>query len=99
MRLSPEQIAQICQSAAESFGPDAHVWLFGSRLQETLAAETWTSCWNCRNPSTIPPSWPPKCQRAYPVPCRAANVDVLLSAPNLLHLPIHDVAFQEGKLL
>ena len=27
------------------------------------------------------------------------KVDVLLSAPNLKRLPIHDVAFKEGKLL
>jgi len=33
---------------------------------------------------------------------RAMNgrkVDVLLSAPNLMRLPIHDIAYQEGKLL
>ncbi len=27
------------------------------------------------------------------------RVDVLLSAPNLMRLPIHDVAFKEGQLL
>ena len=27
------------------------------------------------------------------------KVDVLLSAPNLMRLPIHEVAFNEGKLL
>ncbi len=27
------------------------------------------------------------------------KVDVLLSAPNLMRLPIHDVAFKEGRLL
>lgn len=27
------------------------------------------------------------------------KVDVLLSAPNLMHLPIHDVAFKEGVIL
>lgn len=27
------------------------------------------------------------------------KVDVLLSAPNLMRLPIHEVAFREGKLL
>ena len=28
-----------------------------------------------------------------------AKVDMLLSAPNLMRLPIHDIAFKEGKLL
>ncbi|MHB1591072.1 MAG: hypothetical protein ACYCTW_06020 [Sulfuricella sp.] len=27
------------------------------------------------------------------------KVDVLLSAPNLMRLPIHDMAFKEGELL
>ncbi len=27
------------------------------------------------------------------------KVDVLISAPNLMRLPIHDIAFQEGQLL
>lgn len=27
------------------------------------------------------------------------KVDVLLVAPNLLRLPIHEIAFQEGRLL
>ena len=27
------------------------------------------------------------------------KVDVLLSAPNLKRLPIHEIAFQEGKLI
>ena len=35
MRLSPEQIAQIRQSATETFGPDARVWLFGSRVDDS----------------------------------------------------------------
>ena len=35
MRLSPEQIAQIRQSAAENFGPEVRVWLFGSRVDDS----------------------------------------------------------------
>lgn len=30
---------------------------------------------------------------------RGRKVDVLLSAPNLMRLPIHDIAFKEGLLL
>lgn len=30
---------------------------------------------------------------------RGRKVDVLLSAPNLMRLPIHDIAFEEGLLL
>ena len=35
MRLNPDQIAQIRQSAMESFGPEARVWLFGSRVGDS----------------------------------------------------------------
>ena len=34
MRLNPEQVAQIRQSAAEGFGQEARVWLFGSRVDD-----------------------------------------------------------------
>lgn len=34
MRLSPEQVAAIRQTAAEVFGDDVGVWLFGSRVDD-----------------------------------------------------------------
>ncbi len=36
MRLSPDQIAAIKAAAAEAFGPDAVVRLFGSRVHDHL---------------------------------------------------------------
>ncbi|MEY2343322.1 nucleotidyltransferase family protein [Acidithiobacillus sp. IBUN Pt1247-S3] len=35
MRLTPEQVAIIRQSTAASFGPEARVWLFGSRVDDS----------------------------------------------------------------
>lgn len=35
MRLSPEQVAAIRQTAAEVFGDDVGVWLFGSRVDDS----------------------------------------------------------------
>ena len=34
MRLTPEQAAIIREAAAEAFGSDARVWLFGSRVDD-----------------------------------------------------------------
>ena len=34
MRLNPEQVSAITQSAAQCFGPSARVWLFGSRTDD-----------------------------------------------------------------
>lgn len=35
MRLSPEQVAHIRQATQATFGTDARVWLFGSRVDDT----------------------------------------------------------------
>lgn len=35
MRLTPEQIQTIGQAAVASFGDDAKVWLFGSRVDDS----------------------------------------------------------------
>lgn len=35
MRLTPEQVEAIKATAAEVFGPDAEVWLFGSRADDS----------------------------------------------------------------
>ncbi|MCK9367465.1 MAG: nucleotidyltransferase domain-containing protein [Metallibacterium scheffleri] len=35
MRLTPEQVAIIRSAAAEVFGADARVWLFGSRVDDS----------------------------------------------------------------
>ena len=35
MRLTPEQAALIRSAAAEAFGSDARVWLFGSRADDS----------------------------------------------------------------
>ena len=34
MRLTPKQKHSICECAAKYFGPDVHVWLFGSRVDD-----------------------------------------------------------------
>ncbi len=34
MRLTPTQVEQIKQAAEQTFGPDARVWLFGSRVDD-----------------------------------------------------------------
>ena len=34
MRLSPKQITAVKQTAAEVFGPEADIWLFGSRVDD-----------------------------------------------------------------
>ena len=47
------------------------------------------------NPALIAAQMSARVSRAM----HGRKVDVLLSAPNLMRLPIHEVAFREGKLL
>ena len=99
MRLSPEQIAQIRQSAAESFGSEARVWLFGSRVDDSklggdvdLLVESDAPI---DNPAFLAAQLSARLQRKM----HGRKVDVLLLAPNLRHLPIHDIALGEGVRL
>lgn len=99
MRLSPEQIAQIRQSAEENFGPEARVWLFGSRMNDSeLGGDV----------DLLVESDAPIANPALPTAQRFARlqrkmhgrkVDVLLLAPNQRHLPIHDIALSKGVRL
>ena len=87
------------QSAAESFGPEARVWLFGSRVDDRklggdvdLLVESDASI---DNPAFLAAQLSARLQRKM----HGRKVDVLLLAPNLRHLPIHDIALGEGVQL
>ena len=99
MRLNPEQVAQIRQSAAEGFGQEARVWLFGSRVDDRklggdvdLLVESGAPI---DNPAFLAAQLSARLQRKM----HGRKVDVLLLAPNLSHLPIHDIALGEGIML
>ena len=63
------------------------------------AAVTLISCLNCRNRLIIRQSSAAQMAARLSRIMDGRKVDVLLSAPNLLRLPIHDLAFKEGELL
>ena len=99
MRLSSDHISTIKQHTQDIFGADARVWLFGSRVDDAakggdvdLLVES----------AVMPPS--PALASAQ-LAARASRamlgrrVDVVLSAPGLLELPIHRIARAEGVLL
>ena len=96
MRLSDDQIRAIKQITHQIAGETAHIWVFGSRLDDTAfggdldllldLAET------IEHPALIAAQLSAKISRMM----LGRKVDVLISAPNLKHLPIHDIAFKEG---
>ena len=96
MRLTPDQIHAIHMSVAEVAGQDARVWLFGSRVHDQerggdvdllLELDVAVS-----EPAQLAARLSARVSRAM----YGRKVDVVIKAPNLMHLPIHSIALQEG---
>ena len=95
MRLNPEQVAQIRQSASEGFSPEARVWLFGSRVDDRKRSCDVDLLVESGAPIDNPAFLAAQLQRKM----HGRKADVLLLTPNLSHLPIHDIALGEGVRL
>ena len=99
MRLTDYQIQAIRQLARQIAGDRSRVRVFGSRLDDAahggdldLMLELPDSV---DNPALLAARMAAHVSRTM----SGRRVDVLLSAPNLMRLPIHDIAFKEGQLL
>lgn len=99
MRLTDAQIQSIRQLACQVAGEQTNVRIFGSRLDDAaqggdldLMLELAESV---DNPALIAAQLSARVSRIM----HGRKVDVLISAPNLMRLPIHEVAFKEGQLL
>ncbi len=99
MRLTDEQAQAIRQLAREIAGEHCSVRVFGSRLDDEARGGDLDLLLELtdvvRNPALIAAQLSARVSRAM----QGRKVDVLLSAPNLMRLPIHDIAFREGQLL
>ena len=96
MRLNPEQASVIRQTVVEIFGPEVQVLLFGSRVDDSkkggdvdLLVE---SAQAIGEPAWLAAQLAARLERNM----EGRKVDVLLLAPNLRRLPIHDIAQKEG---
>ena len=99
MRLAPEQVLVIRNLAAQLAGESARVWLFGSRVRDDarggdvdLLLELDAAV---AEPAQLVASLASRVSRCMD----GRRVDVLIKAPNLMHLPIHTVALAEGVRL
>lgn len=99
MRLTEEQIVAIRQLAVELAGDQVRVRVFGSRLDDTARGGDLDIMLELPEPvdnaALLAAQMSARVSRAM----HGRKVDVLISAPNLMRLPIHDVVFKEGKLL
>ncbi len=96
MRLSAEQVSVIRQTVVEIFGPEVQVLLFGSRVDDSkkggdvdLLVESDQAI---GEPAWLAAQLAARLERSM----EGRKVDVLLLAPNLRRLPIHDIAQKNG---
>ena len=99
MRLSQDQIAAIHEAVAEVFGNGAQVWLFGSRVDDSKRGGDIDLLLELPEPVDNPALLAARFSARVTRLMHGRKVDVLLAAPNLMRLPIHDMAFKEGKRL
>ena len=99
MRLTDYQIQAIRQFARQVAGNQSHVRVFGSRLDDTAHGGDIDLMLELSEPVDNPALMAAQMSALVSRAMRGRKVDVLLSAPNLMRLPIHDIAFKEGQLL
>jgi predicted nucleotidyltransferase len=99
MRLSSSQIKVIRQLTLEVAGSAARVWLFGSRLRDDARGGDVDLLLEVdemvQEPAHLAAQLAARVSRSM----YGRKVDVLIKAPNLMHLPIHSVALAEGVRL
>ena len=96
MRLSPEHSAVIRQGAALLAGKHARVWLFGSRTDDDRRGGDVDLLLDLDEPIEEPARLAAQLSAHVSKSMHGRRVDVLIKAPNLMHLPIHAVALAEG---
>lgn len=99
MRLTESQTQAIRQITRQLAGEDARVRVFGSRLDDSARGGDLDLLLElpeaAENAALLVARLSVQVSRLM----HGRKVDVVLSAPNLMHLPIHDVALREGRLL
>jgi predicted nucleotidyltransferase len=99
MRLSTEQIQTIRRIVGETAGAAARVRVFGSRLRDEAVGGDLDLLVELPSAVEHPAALSAKLATRISRSLHGRRVDVLLLAPNLRRLPIHDIALQEGQSL
>lgn len=99
MRLTDCQIQIIRQLACQVAGDQSRVRVFGSRLDDAAHGGDIDLMLELQEPVDNPALMAAQMSARVSRAMHGRKVDVLLSAPNLMRLPIHDIAFKEGQLL
>ena len=96
MPLTKQQIQLIRQLASQVAGSQSRVRVFGSRLDDAARGGDLDLLLELSEPVDNPALMAAKLSAQISRSMHGRKVDVLLSAPNLMRLPMHDIAFKEG---
>lgn len=99
MRLTAQQVDTIRRVIREEAGADAAVRLFGSRLDDTARGGDIDLLVRTSRPIDSPALFSAQLAARLVRALGGRRVDVVLCAPNLQALPIHELAEAEGVLL
>ncbi len=99
MRLREDDVATIRRTVHDEVGADASVRLFGSRLDDNARGGDIDLLVRSPHPIAQPAMAAARISSRLIRAFHGRRVDVVLSAPNLRHLPIHEVAERDGVLL
>jgi predicted nucleotidyltransferase len=99
MRLSKRQADDIVRLARELAGTTASVRLFGSRTNDLARGGDVDLLLELPEPVENPALLAARLSARVSRQLAGRQVDVVILAPNLMRLPIHDIAIQEGVLL
>ena len=99
MRLTDKQAEAIRGLARQIGGGQSRVRVFGSRLDDDAHGGYLDLLLELPDPVDNPALIAAQLSAQVSRAMRGRKVDVLLSAPNLMRLPIHEVAFREGILI
>jgi predicted nucleotidyltransferase len=96
MRLSTDQQRVIRQTTHELLGPAARVRLFGSRLDDSARGGDIDLLVEVQYPVDHPARTAAALAAALSRRLSGRSVDVVIAAPNLRRLSIHDRAARDG---
>ncbi len=99
MRLTEDQVQTIRRLVSDVAGERARVRVFGSRLDDRARGGDIDLMLEIPDPVDKPALVSARLAALVSRAMHGRKVDVLLSAPNLERLPIHDIALKEGRLL
>ncbi len=99
MRLTEQQIQSIRRIVGETAGPTAQTRVFGSRLRDEALGGDLDLLVELPEPIEHPAQLAARLSARISRCLHGRKVDVLLMAPNLLRLPIHEAALKEGRAI